>query len=247
MASGADLVRAALLEIGVVDPIETVTSELQAYGLEKVNRIINDWNAEHGATYVEEFADHTLTPNLNPHTIGSSSATFTVTQRPVSIEWANIVISDVRYPVAIHQAEWYANLPDDTISDSIPTDLYYAPGWPNGSIYLYPVPNTARTLELWTRAVLSSLTAAGTVSLPPAYENALVLTLAESLTSPLSVPMPQALPAQAREARGRVWANNITVPRLQTRDSGMPSSGVGGGFNWRTGQGGGRTWGGRIT
>ena len=238
--------RAALLEIGVVDPIEAVAPELQALGLDKINRIINDWNADHGATYVEEFASHTLTAGLNPHTIGSSSATFTVTQRPVSIEWANIVISDVRYPVAIRDAQWYANLPDRTVEDSIPTDLYYATGWPNGSLYLYPVASIARSLELWTRAVLSSLTAGGTVTLPPGYENALMLTLAESLTNPLSVAVPPLLAQQAREARGRVWANNITVPRLVTRDSGMPSSGAAGGFNWRLGTGGGRTWGGRI-
>lgn len=236
-----------MLEIGVVDPLEAVTAELQALGLDKVNRIINDWNADHGATYVEEFASHTLTPSLNPHTIGTSSATFSVTQRPVSIEFANIVISGVRYPVAIHDAAWYANLPDRTVTTAIPTDLYYATGWPNGSLYLYPVPSTAYALELWTRAVLSALTAAGNVALPPGYENALVLTLAESLTSPLTVPVPPLLAQQARDARGRVWANNITVPRLHTRDSGMPSSGSGGGFNWRTGTGAGRSWGGGIS
>ena len=246
MATGADLVRASLMEIGVQDPLEATDSALQTLGLEKVNRIINDWNADHGATYVEEFASHTLTPSLNPHTIGSSG-TFVVTQRPVSIEWANIVVSGIRYPVSIEDAQWYANLGDRTVETSIPTSLYYAPGWPNGSLYLYPVPDAANSLELWTRAVLASLTAAGTISLPPAYENALMLTLAESLTNPLTVPMPQALPAQAREARGRVWSNNITVPKLCTRDSGMPSSGAAGGYNWVTGTGGGRTWGGSIS
>ena len=245
MATGADLVRASLLEIGVVDPIETVTSELQTLGLEKVNRIINDWNADHGATYVEEFASHTLTPSLNPHTIGSSG-TFTVSQRPVSIEFANIVVSGIRYPVSIEDAEWYANMPDRTVETSIPTNLYYAPGWPNGSLYLYPIPDAANSLELWTRAVLSALTASGTVTLPPGYENALMLTLAESLTNPLSVSVPPLLAQQAREARGRVWANNITSPRIATRDSGVPSSGAAGGFNWETGTGGGRTWGGSI-
>lgn len=244
MATGAGIARAALLEVGAIDPIDATPQELLTLALDKANRIINNWNADHGAAYVEEFAGHTLTPNLNPHTIGSSGATFTVTQRPVSIEIANLNIGGspaTRLPITIVNEEQYAAITVRALTSTIPLYLYYAAGWPNGSIYLWPVPTAAYSLELWTRNVLSSLTAAGTVTLPPGYEDALILTVAEGLVGPLTLPMPSALPSQAAAARGRVWANNTMIPTLTTVDSGMPHGNpTSSAFNWRTGTGGGR-------
>lgn len=244
MATGADVARAILLELAVIDPLDPTPPELLAYVLDKANRVINNWNADHGAAYVEEFASYTLTPNLNPHTIGPSAATFTVTQRPVSIETAKLVISTptppARLPITPLNAEQYASITVRGVTTDIPLYLYYAAGYPNGSIYLWPIPTAAYELELWTRVVLASLAAATDVAFPPGYEDALVLSVAETLTGPLTVPMPPGLQANAAQARGRIWANNTMVPTLRTADSGMPNSGRGGGFNWLTGTGGGR-------
>ena len=196
MPTGAQIARAALLEVAAIDPIDPVPADLQAFAIEKANRVINNWNADHGAAYVESFAEYTLTPNLNPHTLGPSGATFTVTQRPVSVETARLNIGgspNERLPITLLNQEEYAAIVVRGVTSDIPLYLYYAAGWPNGSLYLWPVPSAAYALELWTRVVLASLTAAGSVSLPPGYEDALILTTAEALVRPLSVPMPDGL------------------------------------------------------
>src|SRR5262249_32048956 len=91
--------------------------------------------------------------------------------------------------------------------------------------YFYPVPNAARGVRLWTRVLLSAVNLTDTFSLPPGYQNAITLSLAEAIAAPYEKPVPPDLARRALEARLRVLGNNPDGPRLATRDSGLPSSG----------------------
>jgi hypothetical protein len=120
-------------------------------------------------------------------------------------------------------SQWWASLTVPELTISIPSDLHYEPDWPNGSIYLYPVPDTAYGLELMTRVVLADLDLDDDVSLPPGYRDAVTLTLGEMIAP--TYPPAQADSFAASKARARIFANNDETPRLATRDSGMPSAG----------------------
>ena len=241
MATQQDLITAAYQELGLIDPIETLSADMLAFGLQKMNRLLDKWNAQREAVYVDSPNSHTLTSGLNPHTFGPTGATFSVTQRPVDVFALNIVISDVRYPVHPHDAAWYASLSTPEIT-GLPTDYFWNPGWANGSLYLYPVPDSAYEIEMWRRVLLTQVsTVTDTFSLPPGYWDAIVRTLAEDLAPAYNVPVSRDLKEKASEVRAIVFANNTVVPRLVTQDSGMPSSGRNSGyFNWQTGTGGGR-------
>lgn len=236
MASQQDLITAAFQELGLIDPVETLSAEMLAFGLQKMNRLLDTWNAIREAVYVDAPNSHTLTSGLNPHTFGPTGATFTVTQRPVDVFAVNIVIANVRYPVTPRDAQWYAHVAARTVT-GLPTDFWWSPGWANGSLYLYPVPGSAYELEMWRRVLLSQISdVTATFSLPPGYWDAIVRTLAEDIAPAYNVSIPSVLGMKAAEARATVWANNIVVPRLQTQDSGMPRSGrAAGGYNWRLG------------
>lgn len=244
----ADLLRDALIEIGVQDPIETVEPNAQSLALLRYNSILDQWNAQALAVYTVTFPTFSTVSGLNPHTIGPTTGTFVVTQRPVSILAANRILSSgtslAKIPITVRDKDWYFANAVPNIQSGIPTDLYYSPSWENGSIYFWPVPNAVFTVELEVRLVLSQVTEAdigATVTWPPGYQRALMLTLAEDLVTPFTVPMPPKLEGLAREARGVIFANNNALVRIQTRQSGMPGgSGRGGGFNFRTGTGGGR-------
>jgi len=242
----SDLLRDALLELGVVDPVETVPSDMQSLALVRWNAILDQWNAQQIATYTKTFPTFTITANLSPHTIGPTGATWTVTQRPVALIGVNLLIGSgvslVRIPITIRDDAWWMAQPVPNVRSSVPTDVYYSPAWPNGSIYFWPVPNTAYVVELEVRYVLAQVADAdlgSTVTWPPGYQRALTLTLAEDLTGPYTVPMPQGLGKKAQEARAVVFANNNAPVRIRTRQSGMPS-GTSGGYSWRSGVGGGR-------
>lgn len=242
-----ELITAAYQETGIVDPIETLDGAQTDFGLQQYNRLLDQWNAIREAVYVEQFANHTLTAGLNPHTFGPSG-TFTLTQRPVSIDNVTLVLNTtspaVHTLIMDHQWPWYADVPVPDLETSIPLHAYYAPNWPNGSLYLWPVPDTAYPIRVWRRVLLSEV-AIGSIgddfSLPPGYRDAIIRTLAENISAALNVPVPGLLREKAESARAIVFANNLVTPTIATRDSGMPNSGrPGGGFNWLTGKGGGR-------
>lgn len=246
-----DLIRDAVIEIGVQDPIEPVGPNELALGLLRLNGIIGLWNARGETSYAATFPTYTTTASLNPHTIGPDSATWSATQRPVEILAANRIESSgtglVRIPITIRdQVWWFSQQAVPNIETGIPTDLYYNPTYLNGSVYLWPVPDSAYTVEFLVRLLLSPIAEAdlGTdVELPFGYDAALRYTLAQDLATPLTVPMPQDLPRKASEARAVIFAVNNGPVRIRTRQSGVPGGARdGSSFNWmsRTFTGSGR-------
>jgi hypothetical protein len=220
-----ELISDALVELGVLGAGQTASGPLAIFGLRRLNRLFDLWNATRQAVYADTVTTHTLTPDLQPHTIGPTGATFTVSQRPVSVESANLVISDLRYPIAIRDTDSWMRLTDPTFASERPTLLNYRPGWPNGSLYLWPVPSSAHTLDLHARVVLSSVVLADTFTMPPGYEAAVMLSLAEALARPLGRQADGDLIDKARQARATIFANNEETPTLCTVDAGMPDGG----------------------
>jgi hypothetical protein len=230
-----DLLTTTFQKLTILAAGETLSPEDAAFGLENLTLLFDDWNAERAGVYANRQDTYTLVPSLNPHTIGPSAATFTVTQRPVSIEYANIVLSDgVRVGLDLIGSREWASIPLPAIETGIPRVLHYEPTWPNGSLYLYPVPSAAYSLNLMTRIVLADLALGDTVTLPPGYRNAIILTLGEMIAP--TYPPAEPDPVAASKARGRIFANNDETPSLATRDAGMPGAGRRGRyFDWRSG------------
>lgn len=232
-----DLVTDALLELNIYDPSATISPEDAAYVLRKLNRILDNWNAERPAVYAEVFNSYTLTPALSPHTIGPSG-TWVVTSRPVTIERVTLLLNSTNSPqvdICVRDAAWYGGLTIPSLSTALPTDVYYAPEWPNGKLYFYPVPSSALAVVLWTRTILAKLALADAFTLPPGYQDALTLTLCEDIAPTYEKTVAPSLAKKANEARDRIFSNNVEIPRLVTQDSGMPGGGRGGSGTYYSG------------
>ena len=231
-----DLLTETYQDLTILAVGESLSDGDAAFGLQKLVRLFDNWNAEAAGVYANRLVTYTLTAGHNPHTIGPLAADFTVTQRPVSVDYASIVLSpNTHIPLNIRTPQWYAGLTLPTLTSNIPNDLYYNPTWPNGELNLYPVPASNYGLELLTRIVLADLALDDTVSMPPGYRDAIVLTLGEMVarTYPPAIPQPD----EAAKARGRIFANNDVTPTLATCDSGIPSQSgnTGTWFDWRSG------------
>lgn len=228
--SARDLIVETFEDLTVLAPGDPLDETEATRALQKLTRLFDNWNAERAGVYASRLTTYTLTPSLQPHTIGpaASTPTFTVTQRPVSIDAANLVVGSgataVHYPLTVHMFNGWASVPIPGLSTSMPTDLFYSPDWPLGRIYLSPVPDTANGLELLTRIVLADLALDDTVNLPPGYRDAIALTLGEMLAP--SYPPAVAQPEAAAKARARIFANN-DVPVRQTSDAYRTSRGGG--------------------
>lgn len=227
--TGADLVKLALQEIAVLNAVEDPGGEDADTGLAKCNLILDRWNVQRKCAFAETLTPYALTPHLAPHTIGPTG-TWVVVQRPVTIEAINWITGTTHAPITLRDREWYLNLGTPSL-EGIPTDLYYEPSFPNGTLNFYPVPSVSDSIELMVRGLLSAVTLTTQLSLPPGYRDALMKTLAEELVGVMHVPMPQLLPMQAKEARAVIFEANVQVPRL-TSDFAHGR----GSFDYRTGR-----------
>lgn len=243
----SDFLTLALSEIRAVSAGDLVSPEDMATALLVFNEYLEWLNVIDRALYNVDFTTFTMTPNLQPHTIGltANTPTFVVTvARPTKILKANIILNNnIRAPLDLLGDEEWGSIAAGaaagqavTITSSVPTVLYYSPGWPNGSIFLWPVPNTAYGLELETETLLSSVALTDTLNLPPGYQMALRLSVAEMCAPHFGLTVSPETRMHAKDARAAVWANNDTIPNLMTRDGGMPGgNGPGSTWDYRTG------------
>jgi hypothetical protein len=236
-----DLITNALIEIGAYSMGEPVDASEATFCMSKFNRMLDSWNTQKLYAYNRMFASIPLIPNHQPHTIGPG-ANFDTPQRPVTIENANIVLNTVNPPVRsslnIRDDDWWANQRVQGIATTLPTDLYYSPEFPIGNMYLWPIPTLNYLLEIWSRVVLSQVGALNVIlSLPPGYEDALTLSLAEILISPFQAQLNPVLIKNAQMARSAIQRTNSKAPTISTMDSGMPSNAGRNitSFNYRTG------------
>lgn len=242
-----DLITDALIEIGAVAPGETPAPEEGQWAFRKANYLLDVWAAQKKYVYSTAFQLFTLTPGLDPHTIGPQTATFQATQRPVRIESASFLFqgspTQSEQPINLRDEQWWAANRVKNLTSSVVTDLFYSADWPNGTLNFWPVPTTGNQvrLELWMLlsqfASITDPIGGGDVwSLPPAYRTALMLTLAETLLPGSDRAAHPMLVASAQAARVAVFGNNSAAPRIQTRDFGMPKAGKPrADFNWEDG------------
>lgn len=228
-----NLITETFEDLAILQPGNALDDTEATRALAKLTRLFDNWNAESSGVYGSNPVTYTLTANQNPHTIGPASSTpdFTVSARPVSIDAANLVVGSgttaIHYPLDLVNQDWYANLPLPGLA-TWPYALWYSTDWPAGRIFLFPVPDTAYGLQLWTRTVLAEWTLDTVVSLPQGYRDATILTLGEML-APIYPPA-QAQPEAAAKARARIFANNDPSATLMTADAGIPTARPGAGW-----------------
>ena len=235
-----DICRQAMLDAGVLGAGAPIPGDQAQDIVNKLNRILDNLNCEERFSYAETSFVGTLTAGLNPHLIGpTGTVTFVQAQRPIDIESANIVDTavspNVNVPLDVVSYREYASLAVPSIATLFPKYLYYEQDWPNGKIFLYPVPTAPYGLNIWQRTILSQLLLTDTFSLPPGYWDAITLTLAEDLCAMFDQEPSQLLMTKARQARARVEGNNLSIPRIATKDAGMQGMQRRQDFNWLSG------------
>lgn len=222
------LITETFRDLTVLAAGEPLDPTMAADGLSKLLRVLDDLNAERAGVYASSPQSFTMVPGTQPHTIGvtaNSPDWVVTTARPVEIDQANLVLTNVSPAVYIpmnkRDAQWWSQLIVPTLSTEIQTDFWYNPTWPNGNLYLWPVPSAAYDIQVWKRIVLAEVGLSDTFTMPQGYWSAITLTLGEYLAPSYPTAIPQ--PENAAKARARIMANNDVTPTLTTQDAGMPS------------------------
>lgn len=224
----SDLIYAATRAARILtEPGGTQAPEENSDALLILNQIVDQWAARKAYAYSVGFTSYTLTPNHAPHLIGPGMASpdFAMGVRPVRIESAQLILNsatpNVDVPLNLRDETWWADQRIKSLATNVPTDLYYSPDWPNGSLNLWPVPSFAYglRLETWT-SIAQFASVATTFSAPPAYLKALTLALAEELCIWFGSDPPAGLAERAARARVALQMNNDKSPRISSADFG---------------------------
>ena len=235
MATALKIINGALRLLQVAADDVVLTDGEANDALEALNQMLDSWSNESLMLYHVTREQFTLTPGLNPHTIGPAGNL--ATDVPLNIEAATVTVGGVDYPIIPVDYDDYAVIKLKTLSNVYPEYLYFDKSNPVlGQIYLYPVPSTASTFNLYSRKALtqfSSLT--DDIILPPGYERALKYCLAVDIAPEYQISAGQDVIALAVEAKAKLKRTNKRPLTLQIDPAALAVSGKRR-FNIYTGQ-----------
>lgn len=211
MTTARELISDALGDIGVLDPIETMTAEQAAHGLRTLNRIIDSWSAQrlmlHAVSdVVATFAgaSASIGPGLTidvPH--------------PLRLEpGCYYVRSGISYPLALWDRETYNATVMKGMAGEFPQGIYFDRQLP-GTVYVWPVPSAPIEYHLQTMQQLSKFTGLDiNHDFPAGVANALHWALCERLPAGYNLPVNPESKSQALASRAALRKNNTVVPIL---------------------------------
>jgi hypothetical protein len=183
ISTALDVIKQAMKIIGVLSPGEEPSSEEATDALDKLNGMLNvmGYNPFLTTTNVED--THTLVASTGSYSIGSGQTIDTV--KPIRIVKAFLRdAGNIDYPINLISRDVYADKSDKATFTGRPTDLFYDPGvaqqaTQTGTIYLYPNPDSAYTLYIYSEKEFTEFSAlTSTFTFPSSYKLMLIYNLA---------------------------------------------------------------------
>ena len=238
------VVQAALADIGVVSLEEgNVPSAAQAQdGLNRLNAMISLFQTNNLTIPFVAREVFDLVANQTSYTIGTGGDFDTT--RPLSILGASLLLTasspDVEVPLAILTDDAWQRLQVKDLTAAQPTALYYNQTFDDnfGTVYLWPVPNTATNdLVIYRNsqvAGFSNLTTA--LQFPPGYFEFFESNLAVRLCVPYRVQPTPSLAQWANATMASIKRQNHKTSDLSIDPALTNTPAVG--YNIQTGTGG---------
>jgi hypothetical protein len=115
----------------------------------------------------------------------------------------------------------YNDIPNKT-SEGRPTSWFYAPDYPRGKLYLYPVPNDTNTLNITSKKPFSAVTIDDSFILPSGYSRAIKWNLALEMSPNSDIPADPLVVKNATESLLSIQGKNAK-PLIMRQDSGLPA------------------------
>lgn len=229
-----DIIKDAMLNIGVIAIEETPSNAEAEQGLRALNLLIDTWQNESLMIY-------DIQPRVFPFVAGQQSYTIGTggnfnTPRPIRI--VDAYARDAQgndYKLEIISQENYADIITKYTSSPLPTCVYYDSNYPLSSLFYWPVPSSAAySAVLWCWVPITSFTSVATnISLPPGYERVMSYNLAMELAPKFGVAVSADIARLAMSSKAQIQTTNYVVNEMGF-DADLVGT-KGRTFNWLTG------------
>lgn len=220
MPTANDLIALSLIDAGITGTGQTPSAFDSSNALTRLNWLLMQWRQKRWLVY--RLVTYSVTSTgAQSYTIGPTG-TITTPIRPDRIESAfarQIVPSQpnlIDYPLELIQArEDYNRIALKSLT-SFPQFLFYDSGYPDGTLYPWPLPQAnIYQLHVSIKQDLGEIANINDdIELPTEYFRALYLSLTEELRTAYQLPSDPSLSARASEARNVLRASNSQIPRI---------------------------------
>ena len=197
----SELIAGALRLMGRLGPGRTAGPSEQAAAFDSLNGMLDEWATKRLMVYQTIKATYSLAGGQQTYEIGPTAADF-VAARPARIETAAIIAGNVRFPMRVVTADEYSRtILETTLTGQVPSVLWDDMAAPNSMLYLWPIPNGASTLELFTWQPITAFnTVDDPVAMPPGFLESLRYNLAMRFASEVGKQVPAPVAAVAAES-----------------------------------------------
>ena len=152
-----------------------------------------------------------------------------VIQRPLRITKAysrmTTTSSTVDFPCDIIDLDAYGNIGLKTQPGPWAKSLFYNPTFPNGTMYLWPVPSQSIEFHFWTDALLQSVQLNTVLTLPQGYYMWLQFLLSEIWCIENGIPVSDDVKRLIRKYEGMIKSNNAYTDRKIAIDGAIAANG----------------------
>ena len=237
-----DLISSSFRLIGVLSGDETPSSSEANSALQTLSNMLDAWALEQYLVYAKVQETFAFIANQQIYQMGQGAGADFNTVRPQKIENADFEMtvsgSSTIYHLMIeelNQDQWSALSAPNTGSN-IPTKLFVSYGYPNVSLYFWPLPLITNNLYLWSWKPIGSqlglTTLTTTVAIAPGYTKAIIYNLAVNLAPEYGQSPPTIVIEEAIALKANIKRMN-THPIILGTDAALVPDRPG--FNWLTG------------
>lgn len=184
--AGLTLITNALQLCGVVGQGETPSAADQQASLMILNGMVDDFATQRLTIPSQERDIFNFVANQSTYTIGPTGANWTAT-RPAVIDQINVLSQTASPPFEIPMTplsnQTYDSLTIKGTTAPFPVWWFYNATFPNGSVFVWPVPTDASNYQavVYAQTVINTFDLTTLVTMPPGYYRMLYYNLAAEL------------------------------------------------------------------
>lgn len=213
MTTARSIISTALETINVLADSQAVDADASAFGLARLNDLLDAWAIE--SLYAFQTIDYVGTATTSPVTIGPTGDVVTpYVPRRIESGYVRNGGLDHRFEIIDFQA--YSDILLKAVTSPWPSAGYYDA---NGLLYLFPIPSSAELHVGVLERMAEFATLDTDYTFKPGVRRALHLTLAEELGPVFDRDLSPGLLSLAASARRKLKRSNHRVPQMGTRSA----------------------------